>query len=355
SPASPAANATTRVSNAPSTVTRIVTQRPCNSSGAKSITAFIYLPFLEAMAGCSHRERLHPTTESAFGLAELFSRDTLDHVRVEAPLVEDLGELRSLLELGQGLVVGVEQFGVGLAEGGTGTGARGILDRLGHLDAGVLLDERTQRQGGQQEGVSTVRGDRLHAAASSLHQRVLSFRDAHRLQDAFLEAAREYCDLQVGVVERILDGGDVCRVADRHAVRLGRDDDRLGVGDGRAAGLLHEETGCDDVPAVGVEAWDHGVVWRNDSLDLFDTHGLQYCPQDVRFGTVDGAVGVDLGVGRLVGDTDAQVAVGHAAVQRVHVGGFARSPAGCGGGTGSEGAGEQQGCGGDPDGSKYAL
>src|SRR5690606_37163082 len=146
-----------------------------------------------------------------------------------------------------------------------------------HLDAGVLLDERTQRQGGHQEHVSTVGGDRLHAAASILYQHALAFRNAHRLQDAFLEAAREYRDLQVGVVERILDGGDVLRVADRHTVRLGRDDDRLGVGNGSAARLLHEETGCDDTPAVGVEAWDHGVVWRNDSLDLFDTHGLQYC------------------------------------------------------------------------------
>ena len=140
--------------------------------------------------------------------------------------------------------------------------------------------------------------------------------DAGVVGVAGLDGAGHHRELEVAVGGEARVVGDALGVAGGHQHRLADAVGRLGEGDLLAAGRVHEHAGGDDVEAAGLEAGDQRAELGQHAVDLGDAHlgehGLGH------LGRLAGqlALGRREAEGRLVGEADADVAVGLGLLER---------------------------------------
>ena len=222
-----------------------------------------------------------------------------------------------LLQLG---VEGLVEVLVLLAEGDGAVAddrfAGDLAERLGRFHAFVLGGHVGDRERGQRGGVGAagLHGGNQARLVGQLHD--LLFLHAGIARIAGLDRARHHGELQLRI------GGDRAVVGEALGVARG---DQEGLADavGRlgelhllAALRVDEHAGGDDVEAAGLQAGDQRAELGQHAVDLVDAHLGEHRLDDL--GRLAGELAVRRGeaVRRLVGEADADVAVGLGFLER---------------------------------------
>ena len=186
------------------------------------------------------------------------------------------------------------------------TSPKGVVE----LDPVGLRGHVGDRERGQRGGVGAAGLDggdeaRLVGQADDLGQA-----DAGVVGVAGLDRAGHHRELEVTVVGEAREVLDALRVAGGHQHCLADAVGGLGEGDLLAARRVDEHAGGDDVEAAGLEARDQRAELGQDAVDLGDAHLGEHRLRHLRRLAGQLARGGREAERRLVGEADADVAVG---------------------------------------------